>query len=76
VSLNVTVTQAAAQGYLTIYPSTGSKPLASTVNFGAGQTRANNAVVPLASDASGGVKVFNGSTGTVQVVVDVNGYFE
>jgi hypothetical protein len=76
VSVNVTVTQPGAPGYLTIYPSTGSRPVVSTVNFGAGQTRANNAVLVLASDGSGTVKVFNGSGGTVHVVVDVNGYFE
>ncbi len=76
VSVNVTVTEPTAPGYLTIYPSTASRPLASTLNFVAGQTRANNAVLLLASDGSGTVDAFNGSGGTVHVIVDVNGYFE
>ena len=76
VSLNVTVTEATAQGYLTLYPSTEPRPLASTINYMAGQTRANNAIIVLANDGSGTINVFNGSGGTVHVVIDVNGYFE
>ena len=44
-SVNLTVTGAAAPGYLTLYPAYGSAPLASNVNFSAGETRANNAVL-------------------------------
>jgi streptogramin lyase len=33
-------------GYLTLYPSGSTPPLASVINFRAGQTRANNAIVP------------------------------
>ena len=76
VSLNVTVTGAVAQGHLILYPSTAPRPLASTINFVAGQNRANNAILALANDGSGTVSVFNSSTGTVHVVIDVNGYFE
>ena len=50
-------------------------PLASTINFRPGQTRANNAIVPLALDGSG-MKIFNGSAGNVDVIVDVNGWFQ
>jgi len=75
-SVNVTVTQPTAAGYLTLYPATASRPVASTLNFVAGQTRANNAILALASDGSGTVEVFNGSAGTVHVIIDVNGYFE
>jgi len=46
------------------------------IDFVAGLTRANNAIVTLANDGSGTVDVFNGSRGTVHVVIDVNGYFE
>jgi hypothetical protein len=76
VSLNVTVTEPVASGHLTLYPSTAPRPLASSINFVTGQTRANNAILALASDGSGTIDVFNGSAGTVHVIIDVNGYFE
>jgi hypothetical protein len=76
VSVNVTVTGPTAPGFLTLFPADGTRPLASTINFAAGQTRANNALLRLATDGSGAVKVFNGSTGTVHVILDVNGHFE
>ncbi len=75
-SVNLTVTQPAAQGHLTIYPAGTAQPLISNINFNAGQTRANNAVLTLSSDGTGRVNVYNGSAGTVQVIIDVNGYFQ
>jgi hypothetical protein len=45
------------------------------VNFTAGRARANNAIVLLAP-ATGQLKAFNGSSGTVQLILDVSGYFE
>jgi hypothetical protein len=77
VSLTVTAVQAAALGYLTLFPGDATgPPLASHVNFGAGQTRANNAVVALGADGSGTLKVKNGSVSPVHLVLDVNGYFQ
>jgi hypothetical protein len=76
VSVNAVVTQEAGSGHLTIYPADKTQPLASTINFNVGQTRANNAILPLSSDGTGGVKIYNGSGGTVHVVIDVNGYFQ
>ncbi|MDL1949072.1 hypothetical protein FBQ97_04565 [Acidobacteria bacterium ACD] len=76
VSVNATAVSPAAAGFLTLYPGNGSVPGTSTLNFQAGQTRANNAVVLLASDGSGTVGVLNGSPGATHVLVDVNGYFE
>jgi hypothetical protein len=76
VSVNLTVVQPAAQGHLILYPGDAAGPtLASNVNFTAGQTRANNAIVLLA--ASGGtINVKNGSAGAAHFVLDVNGYFQ
>jgi hypothetical protein len=71
---NLTVVQASTGGYLTAYPAGQSLPLASTVNFGAGATRANNAVLPLSS--GGAVSVFNGAAGPANFLLDVTGYFE
>lgn len=76
VSVNATVVSPAAAGFLTLYPGNGSAPGTSNVNFQAGQTRANNAVVSLATDGSGSLGVLNGSSGTSHVLIDVNGYFQ
>jgi hypothetical protein len=76
VSANVTAVGPAAPGYLAIYRGDGVLPATSTINFGVGKTRANNATVQLALDGTGGVKVHNESTAGVDLVVDVNGYFQ
>ena len=75
VSFNFTVVQATAPGYLTVYPGGSNPPLVSAMNFGAGQIRANNAILPL---GPGGLLtvLFGQASGTVQLIIDVNGYFE
>ncbi len=76
-SVNLTVTQPDAAGQLILYPADiGGVPVASSINFAGGQTRANNAMVTLAYDGSGGIKVHNASTGTVHFILDVNGYYQ
>jgi N-acetylneuraminic acid mutarotase len=76
VSVNLTAVEASATGYLTLFPGDGAgPPLASALNFSAAQTRANNAVIPLATDGTGTIRVKNGSAGPVHFVLDVNGYF-
>ena len=75
VAINVTVTQASGAGHLVIYPGGAPLPATSTLNFGAGQTRANNAVVALGAEDSLALSAF-ASGGSVHVVVDVVGYFE
>jgi hypothetical protein len=76
VSLNLTVTGATGPGYLTVYPQGSAIPLASTINFRVGQTRANNAIVPLGT--GGAIAIFYGqaSGNTVHLIVDVNGFFQ
>ena len=74
VSANISVVAPAAPGFLTFYPAGSSLTLASTITYAAGQVLANNGV--LALGANGGVACFAGlSSGTVNVVVDVTGYF-
>jgi len=75
-SVNVTVTGPAQAGFVTLFPGNGAPPATSTVNFGVGQTRANSAVVLLATDATGAVAVQNGAPGAVHFILDVNGYFQ
>jgi len=75
ISANVTVVSPAAAGDVIVYPNgLASPPGTSTLGFRAGQTRANNALVYLASDGSFLVK--NDAAGSLDLVVDVNGYFK
>jgi uncharacterized repeat protein (TIGR01451 family) len=76
VSLNLTVTAPGAAGNLRLFPGGVSLPLVSTINYAAGQTRANNAVISL--NASGEIAAFAGQAlgTTVEMILDVNGYFE
>jgi hypothetical protein len=73
VALNVTVTDTTAPGYVTVYPDGVSQPLASNLNFVAGQTVPNSVIAPVGAD--GNVDFYNGSSNTVQLVADVSGYF-
>ena len=74
VALNVIVTQPSSPGFLSLYALGIAPPLASTINFGPGQTRANNAIVQLGS--GGSIVVDDGqTTGATHVILDVVGYF-
>ncbi len=73
VALNVTAVNPSAGGYLTVWPSTAPQPNASNVNFAAGQAVPNLVIVPVGTD--GKIKIFNGSPGAVDVIVDVAGYY-
>jgi hypothetical protein len=73
-SLNVTVTQPSAPGFLVLYPGGQLKPQTSSLNFSMGQTRANNAVLPL-EDGTGVLQVL-AADGPVHLILDVNGYFQ
>jgi hypothetical protein len=72
VVLNLTATDATAPSFFSAYPSGTTRPLVSNLNFTAGQTVANRAIVPIGSN--GKVTVFNAS-GSADLVVDVAGWF-
>ncbi len=75
VAVNVIVTQPTAAGYLTLYPGGTLLPLASTINYQSGQTRANNAIPKLGT--VGDIVVHCGQpVGTTHLVIDVYGYFQ
>ncbi|MGA7991389.1 MAG: PKD domain-containing protein, partial [Thermoanaerobaculia bacterium] len=76
VSANVTVVNPVAQGQLRIYPGNTAPPVASAISFRASRTRANNGNVVLATDGTGTIGVKNDAVGTVDFVLDVNGYFK
>ncbi len=78
VALNITVVNATGGGFLTLYPDNLSVPVASSINFSAGVTRANSSVVRLSTDGEGRVGVYPvvSEGGVVDVILDVAGYFE
>jgi len=71
VVMNVTVTNTTAASFLTIYPTGVPRPLASNLNWVAGQTVPN--LVEVALGASGQVTAYNGA-GSTDVIFDVAGY--
>ncbi len=73
VTLNLTVTNAQAPGFLTVWPSGLTTPTVSNLNFVPGQTVPNLVTVKLGAD--GKISILNGSLGSSDVVVDVAGYY-
>jgi streptogramin lyase len=70
---NVTVTGATDGSYLSVWPSGLARPDASTLNFGAGQTIPNLAIVKIGDN--GAIRIAN-AVGAADVIVDVVGYFD
>jgi hypothetical protein len=69
--LNVTVVNPVVAGYLTIWPCGTPRPLASNVNFAAGQTVANLVMTGIGADGT----VCASSNVDVDVIVDAEGSF-
>ena len=76
VVLNVTVSSASADGYLTVFPKGALKPGVKSVNFTVGKVTSNLVTVALGSGLTngGGISIFN-SAGNTNVNVDVVGYY-
>ncbi len=72
VALNVAVVNPTSANYLTVYPNGSSPPNAANINFVAGQTIPNMAIVKVGTN--GKIAIFNNSLST-QVVVDIVGWF-
>jgi hypothetical protein len=75
-ALNVTAVQPGAAGELLLSAPDADAGAAGIVAFGAGQTRANNAIVKLPGDGSGTVVAKALAAAPVDLVIDVVGYFE
>lgn len=77
-TMNLTVTQPQANGFITAYPSVGvvNPPTASNVNFSAGETIPNLVMVATGYDGdSSNVALYDGSSAPTDLVVDLFGYF-
>jgi hypothetical protein len=71
-SLNITATNTQGGGFFKVYPQGGAAPVVSTLNYIAGQTVANAAIVP--AGTGGGITVAAGVAGA-DLLIDINGYF-
>jgi hypothetical protein len=71
VAINLTAVDPTAGGYLSVYPAGTPVPPSSTLNFAAGTTVGNAAIVGVGS--GGQIAVYN-PAGTVHVLVGVAGY--
>jgi hypothetical protein len=72
VALNVTAISGTAGTFLSVFPGGDAVPTASNLNVNAGTNQANLVVVPLS--IGGQVAIYN-SQGSINVAVDVQGYF-
>jgi hypothetical protein len=78
IAVNVVAVAPAFTGDFRLYAAGSSLPATSALNFNAGKTRANNAVVSLGT--GGQVAVYcdgpGGSTASIPLVLDVYGYWQ
>jgi PGAP1-like protein/IPT/TIG domain/Bacterial TSP3 repeat len=75
VALNITIVDATAPGYLSVYPA-DDVVSTSTMNFKPGQVRANNAICALGTDGAVTVLFGQTSAASVHLLLDASGYFE
>ena len=73
--VNLTVVDPAALGYAQLFAGDAPAPPTTVLNFKAHGTRAGLAFVALAANGSGTVALANGSTGSADYLLDVEGYF-
>ena len=74
---NVTAVAPSGAGHVTVFPGNYPAPATSSINFNAGTTRANHAILQLATDGTGTLAATANLAGggNVHLVVDVTGYF-
>jgi len=77
VALNVTVVGATGSGHVSLFPGNYPEPATSTLNFTAGAIRANDAVLPIATDGTGTIaaEAFVSGNGSTDLLIDASGYF-
>jgi hypothetical protein len=75
VSGNLTVTGQSAGGYVFLGPVATNSPTSSTLNFPAGDTRANGVSVALGTGGTLSATYVAAAGATTQLLFDVTGYF-
>ncbi|HVG08027.1 MAG TPA: hypothetical protein VNM67_09995 [Thermoanaerobaculia bacterium] len=76
-AVNVTSITGSGPGTMVLFPGNYPTPGTSTINFVAGATVANNAIMPLSTDGTGklAILVTVQGNGSVHAAIDVVGYF-
>ncbi|WP_435178911.1 PKD domain-containing protein [Actinacidiphila sp. bgisy145] len=72
-ALNLTVTHQTGTGHIIAYPDGTALPNSSSVNYRAGQTTANAAIVPVG--ANGAIDLYNSGPSSVDLIADLSGYY-
>ncbi|HWM94853.1 MAG TPA: hypothetical protein VN493_29130 [Thermoanaerobaculia bacterium] len=75
-AVNVTAVTPPASGHLRFFPGNATPTSATAINFTAGRTQANNAMIMLSSSGSGALGIYSSAVVPVHVVLDVFGYFQ
>jgi hypothetical protein len=70
-SVNLTVANPSAGGWITAWPTEAGKPFVSSVNYLAGETVANAAIIP--AGTAGTIDLY--SVAATHLIIDINGYF-
>ena len=73
VVLNVTAVSPTNFGYITVWPSLTTRPLAANLNLNPGMTLPNLVIAKVGTD--GKVSIYNGGLDPTTIVVDVQGWF-
>lgn len=73
IQVNVVAAGPTAAGFLTTWDGSIPQPAVSNSNFVTGSNVAGSVIVPV--NADGSISIYNGSYGTVDLVVDVDGFF-
>ena len=71
----VTAVTPSSDGAFRMFSGDEQPDVATAISFASGKTRSNNVVLKLAGDGSGSLGVSSTATGSVHLVIDVNGYF-
>jgi hypothetical protein len=73
VMVNITVVSPTSGGYVSLNPGNAFSLGTATLTYQTGELLSNNSTSLLATDAAGTIHVFNSSTGTAHVILDVTG---
>ena len=73
VAADITAANESQAGYVTAYADGTQRPITSSTNYTAGDTVTGYQIVPVGSD--GKIDLYNGSSGTTALIVDLTGYF-
>ncbi len=75
VVLNVAAVQPAGVGFVTVYPTGATRPLAANLNLNAGKTIPNLVIAKVGSGGKVSLYNYSGASAATDLVVDVQGWF-